>query len=129
SNPNTTPPGGGTASSLLTLIATQEFANLTGAPTPDFTIPPLLNPISGKVCFKNNPANLGAFLRNECLSYGSFTGDTETNFGGSTATVPAGPSAAALSTINTVSLRRTLDTDQNSDFVLVTTPTPSNTAG
>ncbi len=134
SNPNTTPPGGGTASSLLTLIATQEFANLPGAPTPDFTIPPLLNPISGKVCFKNNPLNTAAFPRNECLSYGNFTGNTENNFGSdnhdfSPPGVPAGPPAPALATTNTISLRRTLDTDQNSDFVLVTTPTPSNTAG
>src|SRR5215467_6701559 len=31
------------------LIATQDFANLPGAPTPDFIMPPLLSPISGKV--------------------------------------------------------------------------------
>jgi alpha-tubulin suppressor-like RCC1 family protein len=133
SNPNTTPPGG-TAKSLLTLIATQEFANLPGAPTPDFTIPPLLSPISGKVCFKNNPANSAAFPRNECVSYGNFTGNTENNFGSDnhdplSPGVPAGPPAPALATTNTVSLRRTLDTDQNSDFVIVTTPTASNTAG
>src|SRR5439155_1142266 len=46
------------------LIATQEFANLPGAPTPNFIMPPLLNPIAGKVCFTNNPANLRAFVRN-----------------------------------------------------------------
>src|SRR5262249_10527816 len=33
------------------LIATREFANLPGAPAPDFIMPPYLSPISGKVCF------------------------------------------------------------------------------
>ncbi len=127
SNPNTTP-NLGTAVSPLTLIATQEFADLPGAPAPDFIIPPLLNPISGKVCFKNNPLNIFAFQRNECVSYGSFTGDTELNSGDLSAT-PAGPPAPALSILNTVSLRRTLDTEQNSDFVISNTPTPSNTDG
>src|SRR5262245_44593658 len=46
-----------TGGSLKTLIATQEFANLPGAPVPDVIIPPLLTPIAGKVCMKNNPAN------------------------------------------------------------------------
>src|SRR5207248_8629027 len=51
------------------LIATQDFANLPGAPTPDFIMPPLLNPISGKVCFTNNPLNINAFPRTDCVSY------------------------------------------------------------
>jgi len=66
------------------LIATQDFANLPGAPQPDFIIPPLLNPISGKVCFTSNPLNSSTVLRNDCVSYGSFTGDTGTNSGGCT---------------------------------------------
>src|SRR5260221_4006757 len=53
------------------LIATQDFANLPGAPTPDFIMPPLLSPISGKVCFTNNPLNSSAFQRTDCVSYGS----------------------------------------------------------
>src|SRR5256885_4007231 len=57
------------------LIATQDFANLPGAPMPDFIIPPLLNAISGKFCFTNNPSGTNAFLRSDCLSYGSFTGE------------------------------------------------------
>src|SRR3954453_2922423 len=32
------------------LIATQDFANLPGAPAPDFIMPPLLSPIGGEVC-------------------------------------------------------------------------------
>src|SRR3989454_5420239 len=119
------PPTGGT---LRTLIATQDFANLPGAPAPDVTIPPLLNAISGKVCFKHNPANI-VFQRNECLSYGSFTGNTEINSGGADPSVPAGPPAADLPIINTVSLKRTLDTDRNSDFVITSTSTPTNIAG
>jgi hypothetical protein len=117
------PPTGGT---LKTLIATLEFASLPGAPAPDIIIPPLLSPISGKVCFKSNPLNT-VFLRNECLSYGGadFTGATESSEIG----VPFGPPAAALSIVNTVSLRRTTDTDTNADFSLTTTPTPRNIAG
>src|SRR5262249_43426122 len=56
------------------LIATQDFANLPGAPTPDFIMPPLLSPISGMVCFTNNPLNVNAFPRTDCVAYGSFTG-------------------------------------------------------
>src|SRR5258706_1619669 len=65
------------ASPATVLIATQDFANLPGAPTPNFIIPPLLNPIAGKVCFTNNPLNpraipgepTNAFARNDCLCY------------------------------------------------------------
>ena len=42
------PPSG----SQRVLIATQAFADLAGAPTPDFIMPPLMNPVNGKVCFK-----------------------------------------------------------------------------
>src|SRR6267142_2088004 len=105
-------------SNIPTLIATQDFAKLPGAPVPDVMIPPLLNPIGGKVCFKSTPANT-IFFRNECVSYGSFTGDTE----------GAGPAAPVLPIMNTVSLRATSERDLNSDFQLVTTPTPINTAG
>lgn len=108
------PPTGG---SLQTLIATQAFANLPGAPAPDVIIPPLLNPISGKVCFKNNPAN-AVFPVNDCLSYGSFTGDTEFE----------GSPAPALPIVNTVSLKEMLCCG-NEGFQLTSTPTPTNIAG
>src|SRR4051812_35594162 len=53
------------------LIATQAFANLPGAPTPEFIIPPVMSPVSGKVCFRGNPTSIGgeaffAFERNLC---------------------------------------------------------------
>jgi uncharacterized repeat protein (TIGR01451 family) len=68
-------PPGGTNRSVL--FATQAFANLPGAPVPDFIFPGgLLQPASGKVCFKNT-ADLSAVAVSICLSYGSFTGDTE----------------------------------------------------
>jgi hypothetical protein len=118
------------------LIATQDFANLTGAPTPDFIMPPLLSPISGKVCFTNNPLNVNAFPRTDCVSYGSFpvdqTGSTGTDSGGCNGVVTAGPPTAALPIVNTVSLKRTATTCgsvANSDFVINTTPTPVNDAG
>ena len=118
------------------LIATQDFANLTGAPTPDFIMPPLLSPIGGKVCFTNNPLNSNAFPRTDCVSYGSFpvdqTGSTGTDSGGCNGVVTAGPPTAALPIVDTVSLKRTSTTCgsvPNSDFVINTIPTPVNDAG
>src|SRR6478672_4609244 len=115
------------------LIATQDFANLAGAPTPDFIMPPLLNPIGGKVCFTNNPLNSNALPRTDCVSYGSFPADqTGTSVGGCTAPVAFGPPAAALPIMNTVSLKRTstsCGSVANSDFTINTTPTPTNDAG
>ncbi|MEK6282021.1 MAG: S-layer homology domain-containing protein [Acidobacteriota bacterium] len=95
-------PPGGTNRSVL--FATQAFANLPGAPVPDFIIPSgLLQPGSGKVCFKNTD-DLSAVAVSLCLSYGSFTGDTE---GG-------GLPTPALSTAGARSLKR-LDASTN-DF-------------
>jgi cytochrome c peroxidase len=115
------------------LIATQDFANLAGAPTPDFIMPPLLNPIGGKVCFTNNPLNVNAFPRTDCVSYGSFPADqTGSDSGGCNGTVTAGPPTAALPIVNTVSLKRTstsCGSVPNSDFTINTTPTPINDAG
>src|SRR6266853_322050 len=115
------------------LIATQDFANLTGAPTPDFIMPPLLNPIGGKVCFTNNPLNTNAFPRTDCVSYGSFpAAQTGTDSGGCNGVVIAGPPTAALPIMNTVSLKRTstsCGSVPNSDFAINTTPTPTNDAG
>lgn len=110
------PPTNGT---LKTLIATAEFANLPGAPIPDIIMPPLLNPISGKVCFRTNPANPFAFGVNLCVSYGNFTGNAE---GG-------GSPAPALPVVNTVSLRRVAGGTLNANFQLNNTPTPTNIAG
>ena len=115
------------------LIATQDFANLPGAPTPDFIMPPLLNPIGGKVCFTNNPLNINAFPRTDCVSYGSFPADqTGSDSGGCNGTVAAGPPTAALPIMNTASLKRTstsCGSVANSDFAINTTPTPTNDAG
>src|SRR5215472_1081862 len=115
------------------LIATQEFANLPGAPTPDFLMPPLLSPISGKVCFTNNPLNPNAFPRTDCVSYGSFpAAQTGADSGGCNGVVIAGPPTAALPIMKTVSLKRTstsCGSVPNSDFVINTTPTPTNDAG
>ena len=115
------------------LIATQDFANLPGAPAPDFIMPPLLSPIGGMVCFTNNPLNPNAFPRTDCIAYGSFpAAQTGTDSGGCNGTVTAGPPTAALPIVNTVSLKRTSTTCgsvPNSDFAITTTPTPTNDAG
>ncbi len=115
------------------LIATQDFANLPGAPTPDFTMPPLLSPIGGKVCFTNNPLNINALPRTDCISYGSFPpAQVGTDSGGCNGTVVAGSPTAALPIVNTVSLKRTstlCGSVANADFLINTTPTPVNDAG
>ena len=114
------------------LIATQDFANLPGAPTPDFIMPPLLSPIGGMVCFENNPLNPNAVPRTDCVAYGSFAGQTGTSIGGCNAPVVFGPPTAALPIMNTVSLKRTSTTCgsvPNSGFAINTTPTPTNDAG
>jgi hypothetical protein len=115
------------------LIATQDFANLPGAPTPDFIMPPLLSPIGGQVCFTNNPLNPNAFPRTDCVSYGSFpAAQTGNDSGGCNGTVVAGPPTAALPIMNTVSLKRTstsCGSVPNSDFAINTIPTPTNDAG
>ena len=108
-----------------TLIATQEFADLPGAPVPNVIIPPLLHPVSGKVCFKGNPANPFSFNRNDCVSYGAFTGPTESSEFGS----PFGPPTVALPIMGTVSLRRAAHNMVNADFALANPPTPINIAG
>src|SRR5262249_16831971 len=114
-----------------TLVATQEFANLPGAPTPKFIMPPLLNPLSGQVCFRNNPQNPNAFTRNDCISYGAFTGLT----GNSETGVVFGSPTSSLPIINTVSLKRNAATlagfgsTASSNFVLNGAPTPINNAG
>jgi hypothetical protein len=116
------------------LIATQGFASLPGAPTPDFIMPPLLSPISGMVCFTNNPLNSNGTPRTDCVAYGSFAGQTGNDSGGCNGTVTAGPPTAALPIVNTVSLKRTVASTScgsvpNSDFATNTTPTPTNDAG
>ena len=115
------------------LIATKDFANLAGAPAPDFIMPPLLSSIGGMVCFTNNPLNSNATPRTDCIAYGSFpAAQTGTDSGGCNGTVTAGPPAAALPIMNTVSLKRsstTCGSVANSDFALNATPTPTNDAG
>jgi hypothetical protein len=70
----TDPPCG---SSNSVLIGTQAFKDLPPpTPDPDFVMPVLGKPGSGKVCFKSNPAN-NVFSIALCLTYGDFNGDTE----------------------------------------------------
>ena len=90
----------------------------------------MLNALGGKVCFKDNGRNTSATLKNECVSYGSFTGDTEINRSGADDPgITAGPPAPPLPITNTVSIYRARITGQNSDFSVRTTPTPINIAG
>jgi hypothetical protein len=112
------------------LIATQAFANLPGAPTPEFIIPPVISPVSGKVCFKGNTAeSFSAFNRNFCVSYGSFTGNTEINSSDGGPSVAAGPPAPALQIVGTTSLNfAEASPETNANFSLQTA-TPENHLG
>ena len=103
------------------LIATQGFANIPGAPAPNFIIPPVISPISGKVCFKGNTVEApGAFPRNHCVSYGSFTGNTELNGDVFFTNVAAGPPAPALPITGTTSLNFTGGLETNANCSLQT---------
>jgi cytochrome c peroxidase len=112
--PSNPPPG------LRTLLATEEFAKLPGAPAPDVRIPPLLNALNGGVCFRSNPSNGSAAVVETCLSYGRLSGNA----------VPGGgPAASPLPITGTASLRRTGDSGRSSDFAINDAPAPSNSAG
>jgi hypothetical protein len=111
------------------LIATQGFASLPGAPTPEFIIPPVISPISGKVCFKGNTSESAtAFGRNFCVSYGSFTGNTETNSSDGGPSQAAGSPAPALPITGTTSLNFPGGAETNANFSLQTA-TPENHLG
>ncbi len=116
--PSDAPVGGNTV-----LVATQGFAMLSGL-TPDFTMPALVMPIAGKVCFRNNPQSMGATAVNLCLSYGggAFSGDTEG---------AGNVNAAELAIMNSQSLSRVSDfvagANSNASFALKV-PTPAGTA-
>jgi hypothetical protein len=98
------------------LIATAQFAALGTTPTPDFLMPARLVPGNGKVCYRSRP---GTFLFvNQCLSYGSFRGDTE----------GFGTPAAALPISENASLRRSNDGDNNATSFALGMPTPRNNA-
>ena len=119
--PNSPPQGG-----LSVLIASTNFANLPGAPVPDILIPPMINPGSGKVSFRGNPANPFRFDVTLSLSYGSFPANL---------TDGAGPPAPALPISgDPVSLTRVQDfsfgnvSSQNADFAL-RAAAPVNTRG
>ena len=110
------------------LAATQGFANLAGAPTPDFIIPAVISPVSGKVCFMGNSESLTFFGRNFCVSYGNFTGNTDTNSADGLPSTPAGPPAPQLPITGTTSLTFTGSAETNASFSLGTA-TPENHSG
>ncbi len=112
------------------LIATQGFANLPGAPTPEFIIPPVMSPVSGKVCFKGNTSeSFSAFSRNFCVSYGSFTGLTETNSSDGGVSQAAGPPAPALQIVGTTSLNFAEGSSETNANFSLQTATPENHLG
>jgi len=120
------------------LIATQGFADLAGAPTPDFLLPAELMALSGQVCVRGNPANLNAPSLNLCLAYGAFSGAQQPNAapgdpvaGPFSGPLNGAPVAGLLPILDTVSLNRSANAfgDQlNSDFAQISRPTPRNTA-
>ncbi len=75
-------PGDSTNKGRTVLVATQVFVDTMAAEgfpiRPDYIMPALIMPISGKVCLKNNPRGRLNFPSNQCVSYGGFQGSTET---------------------------------------------------
>lgn len=109
------------------LIATQAFADLPDAPTPDFIMPEEIMAISGKVCFEGNPDNNGRFNITLCVSYGDFDGSTQETSGS--------PVPDTLPILGTMSLRRVQNmsafgsgSNSNDDFRL-NAPDPMNSQG
>jgi cytochrome c peroxidase len=115
------PANPGTGGSLLTLVATAEFAALPGVPAPDLIMPALLEPHSGMVCLESSS-------RRECVAYGAFQGDTGINLL-STGAMAAGPPAPGLSITGLASIRRLANTGRNEDFLRNLSPAPTNLAG
>ena len=111
--PSNTPIGGFGRSIL---IATPQFVNLGTTPLPDFIMPANVVPNSGKVCYKDRPGS--PFPVNLCLSYGSFTGNTE----------GFGTPAPALPITGNSSLKRVNSNFDNSAFAL-RTPEPRDNCG
>jgi hypothetical protein len=106
------------------LIGTQAYANLTSAPDPDFIMPAGIMPDSGKVCFRSTPNNQ-VFPMALCLSYGSFSGNSEQ---------ASANNAPALTTNRICALKRNAFFDFfsapnfNEDFIRAATA-PRNNAG
>ncbi|MGQ0591225.1 MAG: hypothetical protein ACT4QB_00875 [Gammaproteobacteria bacterium] len=114
--PHNTPIGGAGRSIL---IGTQAFADLPTPPTPepDFIMPPMVAANSGKVCYKNDPSAFDFVT--QCLSYGTFSGDTE----------GFGSPAPALPITGAVSLRRVDSTANNATDFALSTPAPCANTG
>jgi hypothetical protein len=119
--PSNPPPGLNTV-----LIATTNFAALPGAPIPDMIMPPLLNPGSGKVCFKGNPGNFFAFDVNLCLSYGNFPASQTEGAGAPAPALPILGEPNSLTRVQNFAFGNL--SSRNADFVLAS-PTPANTRG
>lgn len=105
------------------LIATAAFTNRTGLRA-DIIMPPLLSPGSGKVCFKENPANPAHFDVNLCLSYGNFPPNLAEGAGAPAPALPVAGEPLALVRFQNFAF---VGTNQNADFRLGT-PHPTNTA-
>lgn len=112
-------PACGTSRSVL--IATQAFANLPGMPDPDFIMPALARPGSGKICFKDN---VSPFPVDLCITYGSFNGDTEEASG---VDAPSPPAKDICSLTRTAMLNHFGEPNDNGDFTLASTK-PRNSA-
>lgn len=121
------PPADCLQSGQSALIATQAFADLPSAPTPDFVMPADIVPSSGKVCFKDGPAlNFSVDL---CLSYGGFTGNTEEESGTNAPTLDeTGICTWQRVANNAVFGDGIFGSNDNDDFAL-RAPEPRNTSG
>lgn len=116
--PHDAPAGGRTV-----LVATGYYAAMKNALPPDFRMPREIMPISGKVCFANNPDSAAAVTARSCVSYGAYTGTPEAE---------GAPVRTELPTLGASSLKRTsgfdfASSDPGNRAFALGTPTPANT--
>lgn len=100
------------------LFATNDAADLTGFPSPDFTLPDnVLNPDGGRICYRSND-QLGNDGLVDCLSYGSYSGGTG-GFGRPTRLTPDNRSLVHSDATG----------DNRADWTAELEPQPQNLAG
>jgi cytochrome c peroxidase len=116
------------------LMATKAFVERTGL-KPDFLIPPLIHPVDGMVCLRDNPENGSAFLLELCLRYGNYQGRPDRKGCAKVSLPPAAALPIAADSPRSLrrvgrsrAVKRSGCASHGSDFDLGP-PTPRNSAG
>jgi uncharacterized repeat protein (TIGR01451 family) len=101
------------------LLGTQAFDDLPlPTPDPDFIIPALVVPNSGRICYRTCCFGFDPFV-NQCLAYGGFSGDNES----------FGSPAVALPIAGITTLRRISNSLNNAVAFRLSSPAPCANTG